>query len=157
MKDLSFLFKKAYFFLKFRLRTEKELENYLLKKINNTNYSQKDVKNVIEKLKKDNLINDAKFTELYIKTRLTLKPRGRKLLIQELKNKGIASSLIEEYFNNNKIDEEKSAYDTIKKYWKRLNNLNQKKFYEKSMRILLSRGFSYEIAKKTIEEFIKKE
>lgn len=157
MKDLSFLFQKAYFFLKFRLRTEKEIENYLLKKISNTNYSQNDVKKVIEKLKKDDLINDEKFIESYIKTRLTLKPKGIKLLIQELKNKGITSSLIEEYFKNNKIDEEKSAYETIKRYWKRLKNLNQKKFYEKSMRILLSRGFSYETAKKTIEEFIKKE
>ncbi|GIW64427.1 MAG: hypothetical protein KatS3mg092_0360 [Patescibacteria group bacterium] len=157
MDDLSFLFNKAYFYLKFRPRTEKEIRDYLYKKIINTHFSRLQVEEVIEKLKEQGLIDDKKFVELYIKDRLLLKPKGEKMLKKELKAKGIKDDLIDDYFQNNSIDEEKIAKELLKKRWSRFQNLDINKIKEKAFRFLLSRGFSYEVVKKTIEDLLKKE
>lgn len=157
MDDLSFLFNKAYFYLKFRPRTEKEIRDYLYKKIINTHFSRPQVEEVIEKLKEQGLIDDKKFVDLYIKDRLLLKPKGAKMLKKELKAKGIKDDLIDDYFQKNNIDEEKIAKELLKKRWSRFQNIDIKKTKEKAFRFLLSRGFSYEIAKKTIEDLLKKE
>lgn len=157
MDDLSFLFNKTYFYLKFRPRTEKEIRDYLYKKIINTHFSRLQVEEVIEKLKEQGLIDDKKFVELYIKDRLLLKPKGEKMLKKELKAKGIKDDLIDDYFQNNSIDEEKIAKELLKKRWSRFQNLDINKIKEKAFRFLLSRGFSYEVVKKTIEDLLKKE
>lgn len=157
LKDINFLLNKAYFYLKFRSRTEKEIHQYLQKKIINTDFSQKDIDQVIKKLKQQELINDDKFIDLYVKNRLSLRPKAKKILIQELKNKGIKEELIYKYFEKNPINEEELAKKILKKRLNRFVALQPKKAREKAYRFLLSRGFSYEVAKKTIEELFKKE
>lgn len=156
-EDLLTLINKAYFFLKFRPRTEKEIRDYLYKKIIKTHWSRDDVEKVIKKLKKQGLINDERFIEMYIKNRLLLKPKGKNLLKKELISKGINNDLIEKYFSLNQINEEKIAFEILKKKWSRFKSLNFKKRLEKSLRFLVSRGFSYETAKKTFELLSKKE
>ncbi|MCX7955535.1 MAG: RecX family transcriptional regulator [Patescibacteria group bacterium] len=151
------LLNKAYFFLKFRPRTEKEIRDYLCKKIIKTHWSRDDVEKVIEKLKEQGLIDDEKFVEMYIKNRLLLKPKGKNLLKKELILKGINNDLIEKYFSLNQIDEENVAFAILKKRWSRFKNLDFKRKLEKSLRFLVSKGFSYETAKKTFELLSKKE
>ncbi len=156
MEDLSFLINKAYFFLKFRIRSEKEIRDYLYKKIINTHYSRQDVEKVIEKLKEQELINDEKFVEIYVKDRLVVRPKSIRLLKRELIKKGINENLIEKYFLENEFNEEETAILLLKKKWGRFKKLNEKKRFEKSIKFLLSRGFSYELAKKAFEELDKK-
>ncbi len=148
----DFLLNKAYFFLKFRLRTEKEIRDYLYKKIINTHYSRDDVEEVIENLKKQGLINDEKFIEAYVHDQLSFKPKGKKFLIKKLKEKGIDEKLIEKFFSKNQIDEEKLAFEILKKRWLRLKDLSFEKRYQKAIRFLLSRGFGFSLAKKTFEK-----
>ncbi|GAB4218650.1 MAG: hypothetical protein Fur009_0480 [Candidatus Microgenomates bacterium] len=157
LEDISFLLNKAYFYLKFRPRTEKEIRDYLYKKIINTHFSRADVEVVIEKLKDQDLINDEKFMDMYIKDRLNLKPKGKKILIKELENKGVPKELINKYFENNNINEEELAKKILAKRVGRYFSLDRKKAKEKAYRFLLSRGFSYETAKKTIEDLLEKE
>jgi Uncharacterized protein conserved in bacteria len=155
--DLTILLNKAYFFLKFRPRTEKEIRDYLYKKIIKTHWSRDDAEKIIEKLKEQQLIDDEKFIELFIKDRTTLKPRGKKLLIRELKQKGINEKLIEDYFSKNQLDEEILALKILEKRWSRFKDLPSEKKFEKAARFLLSRGFSFSTTKKTIELLLKKE
>lgn len=148
------LLNKAYFFLKFRPRTEKEIRDYLYKKIKTKHWSRDDVEIVIEKLKEKDFINDERFIELFVRDRTMLKPKGKRLLIKELKLKGIKDELIDNFFLKNEVDEEKLAFQILSKRWPRFKSLDSKKQYEKSVRFLLSRGFSYDIVKKTIEKII---
>lgn len=150
--DKDFLLNKAYFFLKFRLRTEKEIRDYLYKKIINTHYSRDDVEEVIKNLKEQGLINDEKFIEAYVNDQLSFKPKGKKFLINKLKQKGINEKLIEKFFSENQIDEEKLAFEILKKRWLRLKDLSFEKRYQKAMRFLLGRGFNFSLAKKTFEK-----
>ena len=149
-EDLLALLNKAYFFLKFRWRSEKEIRDYLYKKVANTHWSRDDADKVIEELKQEQLIDDKKFIELFVRDRTTLKPKGKKILIRELKQKGISDDLIEKYFSENEIDEKSIAFNLLFKRWPRLKNLDSKKRFEKAARFLISRGFSYDLVKETI-------
>ena len=151
-KDLQFLLKKALFFLKFRPRTEKELCDYLFKKIKTTHYSTDDVKKVVEKLKEMSFLDDKKFIEEYVSLRLKNNPRSPKVLFLELRKKGINEELIKDYFLKNQVDEEKLAFSLIKKRWWRWININPKKRLKKAFDFLARRGFSFEICKKAIEK-----
>lgn len=157
MKDLDYLLNKAYFYLKFRLRTEKEIRDYLSKKIKDKHWSLDDVEKVIAILKNQGLINDENFIKSYINDRINFKPKGRTLLIKELKQKGIKKELIDRYFLENDINEEKLAYQVLKKRWSRLNNLDSKKRYEKAIRFIISKGFSFDIAKKAYEKIVNED
>jgi len=150
--DLIPLLNKAYFFLKFRPRSEKEVKDYLYKKVKTTHWSREAADKIIIKLKEQELIDDKKFIEWFIRFRTNLKPKGVRLLTQELRQKGVAEDLIEKYFDNNQVDEEKLAFQTLEKRWPRYKLLNSQKRFEKAYRFLLSRGFSYGLCKKTIKK-----
>jgi len=152
LDNFQFLLNKALFFLKFRSRTEKEVFDYLLKKIKNTSYSTDDIKKVIEKLKEMDLLNDKKFIEDYVSYRLKNNPKSQKVLILELRKKGVDESLINEYFSQNQINEEELAFLLLKKRFPRWLNLDGKKRLKKAFDFLARRGFSFEVSKKTIEK-----
>lgn len=149
---LLILLNKAYFYLKFRPRTEKEVRNYLHKKIKTKHWSFDNVENVIKKLKEQGLIDDKKFIDLFVRDRTVLKPKGKRVLIQELRKKGIDDELIEKYFSENPINEEELALQILKKRWLRFKNLDSQKRFEKSARFLISRGFDFNLVKKTIDK-----
>lgn len=151
-EDLIVLLNKAYFFLKFRPRTEKEIRDYLYKKIKTTHWSREAADKVIKKLKEQELINDKKFIDLFIRDRIAIKPKGKRVLIRELKLKGIKDELIEEYFSQNSLDEESLALKILEKRWLRFKSLDSQKRFEKSVRFLMNRGFEYDLIKKTIDK-----
>ena len=112
---------------------------------------------IIQKLKQDNYINDKDFVSWFVRSRTNIKPKGERVLRRELMAKGINEDLINEFFVNNPIDEEKLAIKLLEKRWDRYKNLSSQKRYEKASRFLLSRGFTYDLIKKTIEELTNKE
>lgn len=148
--DLLPLINKAYFFLKFRPRSEKETRDYLYKKIKSKHWSRDDAEKVIEELKKEDLIDDKKFVDWFVRNRTTLKPKGQRMLVRELKLKGISDEMIEKFFLENSLDEEKLAFQILEKRWPRFKNLDSRKRFEKSARFLMSRGFSYDLTKRLI-------
>lgn len=155
--DLLFLLNKAYFFLKFRPRSEKELRDYLYKKVAKTHWSRDDAETIIKNLKKQGLVNDKEFVGWFVRQRAALRPKSQRLLTQELRQKGIKDELIEEYFKTHTVNEERLARQILKKRWVRFKSLTRQKRFEKAARFLISRGFNYDLAKKTIEDLEKLE
>jgi len=150
--NLDYLLNKAYFFLKFRPRTEKEIRRYLQKKIKKIHYSLNDVDKVVDKLKEMGLIDDKNFIDIYVNFYLKNNPKSEKLLTLELRKKGINSDLITDYFSKNKIDEEEIAYKLLKKRWSRFLKLKKEERLKKAVDFLLRRGFSFFLARKTVEK-----
>ena len=150
--DLQFLFNKALFFLKFRPRTEKEVYDYLFKKIKSTHYSTDDVEKVIEKLKEMDLLNDKKFIEDYVSFYSKNNPKSKKVLTLELLKKGVNKNLIDEYFLKNQLDEEELAFLLLKKRFSRWALIDKKKRLKKAFDFLARRGFSFDISRKTVEK-----
>lgn len=149
-EDFQKLLNYAFFFLKFRPRSKKEIETYLYKKIQKRHWSRDDVEKVIQHLEELDLINDKNFIKWFIEQRIVLKPKSKYILTQELLKRGIDKEMIEEYFSANEIDEEKLVEKILRERWHRYKNLDKRKRFEKAVGFLMRRGFSFEIAKKII-------
>jgi regulatory protein len=135
-------------FLSFRRRTEKQVKEKLQKK----GFDEKTIKATIDKLKEFDLINDLEFAFSWVKDRLTFKPRGKRLLKQELWKKGIKKDIIEQVTKELCRDEEKSAFELVEKIKKRYKNLEPKVAKRRMFNLLLRRGFSYETTKNALSQ-----
>lgn len=152
MENLSYLTNKAYFFLKFRPRTKKEIINYLLKKIKNHNFSIDDINKVIKRLEEENLINDQKFISWFVEQRCLGKPKSQFFLKKELIRLGIEENLIEKFFLEYPLNEEQLAFKALLSKWKHFKNLPKDKIFEKAINFLIRRGFSFDVGKKAFEK-----
>lgn len=140
-------------FLSFRRRTEKEVKDKLKKK----DYDEKTIKRTIDKLKEYDLINDSEFAIAWVKERLAHKPRGKKLLKQELWKKGIKRAIIDQVTEELCQNEDKSASELLQKIQKRYRNLEPKVARRRMYGLLLRRGFSYETVNQALKNIIVKE
>ena len=153
--DIQNLLNYAYFYLKFRPRSKKEVQDYLLKKIKKRHWSTDDVEKVIKQLEELNFINDKEFVKWFVEQRNRGKPKGGFVLKGELLRFGIDKELIDLYLLENPLEEEDLAFRALKSKWQRFKNLSQKERFEKSAAFLSRRGFSFDIIRKTIEKMHK--
>lgn len=137
-------------FLSFRRRTEKEVRDKLRKR----GFDEKAVESTIHKLKEYDLINDSEFAAAWVKERLAYKPRGKRLLKQELWKKGIRKDIIDRVTDELCQDEDKSASELLEKIKKRYKNLEPKVARRRMLSLLLRRGFSYGTAKNVMAALI---
>jgi len=137
----------AYFFLKFRLRTEKEIVKYLERKKNN--FTPEIIEKVVTQLKEQGYVDDEKFIKLFVTQRNKLKPKSAFALSRELQQLGVDRDLIDAFFEQNPEDEKNLAFLALQKKQQTFSRLDPKTRFKKAISFLLRRGFSYEIAKKT--------
>jgi regulatory protein len=134
-------------FLSFRRRTQKEIKDKLRKK----GFDDKVIRSTIEKLKSYDLVNDYEFATAWIKERLAYKPRGKRLLRQELWKKGIQKDVIDRAIEELCQDESQSALEVLRKAERRYRNLEPKVARRRMMGLLTRRGFSYETVKEALK------
>ncbi len=115
-----------------RLRTEKQLKDYLKTK----GYADATVNYCMEKLKEYNFIDDQNYIRCYIETNKNKK--GKKLLEMELRQKGIKDNLLEEVLTEFETPEE-VVENMALKYLK--NKERTKDNFQKTYRYLASKGF----------------
>lgn len=104
---------------------------------------------VIDQLKAAKLLDDAKFAAWLIESRSRSRPRGKRLLIQELKNKGVDLSTLD--FQLSTGDEIELARQALKKKHATWSRLSAKDYRLKASRYLAARGFPWSV----IEQVIK--
>ena len=166
MDNFTKLLNKSFRFLSYRPRSEKEVVEYLKKKISNFQFPISNFKtageiidSIIEKLKEQKFIDDTEFAKWWIEQRSKVKPKAIKFIIFELKQKGIAKELIDEILNDKEfevISDFDKALELAKKRIKRYEKEEPKKAYEKMVRFLASKGFEWEIIKKVIDQTFPK-
>jgi regulatory protein len=137
-------------FLSFRRRTEKEVRD----KLKRRGFDNKTIKSTIEKLKDYDLINDAEFATAWVKERLAHRPRGKKLLRQELWRKGIKKEIIDQVTDELCKDEDQAASELLEKIKRRYRNIEPQVARRRMLGLLLRRGFSYETARKSVTPLI---
>lgn len=152
-EDFQKLLNHAYFYLKFRPRSKKEVKDYLLKKIKTKHWSTTDVEKVLERLEELKFIDDKEFTRWFIEQRNILKPKSQYVLSQELYRFGVAKEIVEEYFSNTEVDELELAKKAISTKRMLISKFSDQKIYQKALNFLLRRGFSYDTAKQTLNYF----
>ncbi|MBI2599255.1 RecX family transcriptional regulator [Candidatus Curtissbacteria bacterium] len=149
-------------FLSFRSRSEKEVRDYLIKKISSrenikfTLASQSPlVSIVIAKLKKYQYLDDLQFARWFLASRLRSRPKGLSLIKLELKKKGISQDIIDSVFDR-PYKESDLAKKAIEKRIARWHSLPDLEFKKKFYQYLAARGFSYDTIKETFAFFTKK-
>lgn len=103
---------------------------------------------IIERLKELQFINDQKFAELFVESRIRNKPRGKYVLVSELLKKGIDKEIAQKVCDELVEDE----YEILKRtFYKKYKNYNLDIKETKKIQYLQRKGFSYDLIKQFIE------
>lgn len=151
-QDVQKALNYAYFYLKFRPRSKKEIVDYLTKKAVRFGWPKEAVEKAVEDLIKEKLIDDYQFIDWYINAKSKSKPKSRYLFTQELARYGIQKDLSDEFFDKNPIDEDVAVVRALQSRWSRWRTLDKQERYKKAAGFLLRRGFRYDQIKKTIAD-----
>jgi len=135
--------KKAMSLLSYRARSVKEIRSLLHKK----GYDENIVEPLVQDLIRVGLLNDESFASAYVQTRLVQRPVSKRLLIYELKKKGIKEALAVKavtigYGEKSEVEVAQSLIESrIKKYQHGDRLKNRKRISD----FLIRRGFDWEI------------
>jgi len=106
-------------------------------------------------LKAQNILDDFKFARLWVESRMRLRPRGDMLLRNELREKGIAGSVIEKVLSEKEGKEETSARELAAERFKTLEKLPKEKARKRLFDFLARRGFKFDTIKDIINEIYR--
>ena len=138
----------AYRLLNIRPRSEKELQGRLLKK----GFGQAIVSEVVSSLKDKHIIDDLKFSRLWIESRMRTSPKGDILLRKELTQKGVEALTIDEALSEKSENEDSVVATLVQKKIKSLEKLPKPEAKRKLFSFLARRGFSFEAIEEVIRE-----
>ena len=168
--DSSIIFDRYYNlslrFLSYRPRSEKEILDYLTKKVKNQKSkgkieSQNEkiiddslIDRIIIKLKEYRFIDDVMFARFWVEQRTKFKRKPIRVIEYELKQKGIDREIIDEVlsrFDENKEIDLENAKKLAERKLDFYRNLLPEKRHEKVKNYLLRKGFSYDTVKKILK------
>lgn len=135
----------AYRLISLRPRSIAEIQQNLSSK----GYDPVVVEQVIARLCDLDLLNDEAFAQYWVEQRDTFKPRSHMALRQELQQKGISRTLIDQVLADS--DEELAAQKAAEKKVRQLAQLPEDDFKNKLGQFLQRRGFSYTLVRETVE------
>jgi len=130
---------RALNFLSYRARSEQEVRQNLTKH----GHDEPVIDEIIERLNRGGLINDASFAEMWVENRSEFRPRGSQMLRLELRQKGIPDEIISSVLEM--IDETELAFRAAQKKARRYRHLEYPDFRKKMSGFLARRGFHYGI------------
>jgi len=133
-------YQRALQFLSFRIRTEKEVRKNLEARA----IPNEAIDLVIERLKKNGLLNDTYFAQSWVENRSDFRPRSKRVLAYELRSHGIEAQTIEDTLME--LNDEELAYQAAIKQAKKLSGLDWVNFRRKLLAFLARRGFDYQVS-----------
>jgi regulatory protein len=130
---------QAMLFLSYRARSEKEIRENLSKH----EIPDAVIEDTLERLRRGGFADDRNFASAWVENRSTFRPRGRRALALELRQKGIDDSTIESALED--VDEESLAHEAGQKKARKLRVQEWSDFRKKMSDFLARRGFSYSV------------
>lgn len=132
-------YQQALLYLSYRVRSEKEVRQNLKKH----EMSEDVIEETIERLLKAGFVNDGKFAQTWVENRSAFRPRSRRALAMELRQKGLADETVTSAISG--VNEEALAYQAAQKRLGRLKGLEWNDFRKKLSEFLARRGFPYSV------------
>lgn len=133
-------------YLSMRNRSTKEVYDYLVRK----HFEEESINFALKKLVDLKFINDEEFTRSWIESRQKYKGKSKLVLRQELRQKGIESSMIDHTLSDAKEDLE-TARILFEKKKKTLSRYTGEEFNKKMAGFLQRRGYSWGIISKLLK------
>ena len=131
-------FDAALRFLGARPRSEREIRDRLARH----EFDLQVVDRVVERLRRIRLVDDAAFAAYWLEQRATHRPRGARLLKQELRQKGVSQDVLSEALPAD--DDEEGAYRAAQRKATSLRALDERTFKQRLGAFLQRRGYGYE-------------
>lgn len=132
-------FQRALKLLNHRMRSAAEIQ----KNLRSHQLPEETIKNVVDRLQRSGLVDDRRFAELWIENRNEFRPRSRRALYVELRQRGVPAEIIEVVLEN--LDEGELAYQAAAKQFRKVERKDKLEFRRKLNEFLARRGFSYDV------------
>jgi regulatory protein len=134
-EEVAFL--RALRFLGYRPRSQTEIRQ----KLEELGFDEPVVEKTIDRLLKSGLLGDDKFARLWVDNRSEFRPRSRRMLAFELRNKGVTDDVIEGSLVD--VDDARLAFQAGERYARRYQQADWALFRTKLSSFLARRGFGY--------------
>ena len=132
-------YQQALLYLSYRARSEKEIRQNLQKH----EMPEDVIEETLERLRTAGLANDNEFAQTWVENRSTFRPRSRRALAMELRQKGLDDETVHSAISG--VDEDALAYEAAQKRLGRLKGLEWNDFRKKLSEFLARRGFPYSV------------
>lgn len=131
--------------LTYRPRSERELRQRLRRR----GFAANVIEETLAKLRERGFVNDEAFAKYWSESRDRFSPRSGRLVQVELRRQGVAAETAEEA--TAELDDEDAAYRAAGRRLRSLRGLEYAVFRERLGGFLTRRGFSYSVARRTID------
>lgn len=131
-------YQRAVRVLSYRPRSEKEVQ----RKLAESGFDQDVIVETIDRLRGAGLLGDPQFAHTWVENRSTFRPRSRRFLALELRQKGVADDVIQKALEET-ADEDQLAYQAALRRIRRWAGLDWAAFRERLTAYLGRLGFSY--------------
>ncbi|NLP50117.1 recombination regulator RecX [Bacillus sp. RO1] len=140
----------AVHYLSFRMRTEKEIEEYLKEK----EYESFISKEIVLRLREQGYLNDKEFANAYVRTQVNTTLKGRGVMEQELLEKGVSKDIIvdvleAEYSQETELEH---AVKLVLKYAPKYKKDSFKIMIQKVEQALVRKGYAFSVIQTALEE-----
>ena len=130
---------QAILFLSYRARSESEIRRNLRKH----EIPEPVIDQTLDRLRQDGFANDNQFAKAWVENRSTFRPRSRRMLAMELRQKGLGDESVKTALES--VDDEALAFEAAQKRAARYKDLEWNEFRKKLSDFLARRGFSYSV------------
>ncbi len=138
-------YQQALRYLGYRPRTTHEIRRHLERK----GVAEEIIAAVLERLSDLGLVDDEAFAHAWVASRMHNRPRSRRALHAELRQKGLPEAIIQEALAE--VDEAAGAYLAAQKGARRYRHLPWPAFRQKMSAYLARRGFPYTVIREAVQ------
>lgn len=137
---------RALHFLGYRIRSAREIRERLKR-----DWPEEVIERVLARLVEEKLIDDAQFAAAWVENRSLLRPRGTRLLQQELRQKGVGKEEIQAALPDEEMEIENAAVALRPKLrlWEKLEERERER---KAIEFLQRRGFNFSVARAAVRQ-----
>ncbi|WP_458414614.1 recombination regulator RecX [Schinkia sp. CFF1] len=149
--EIKKAFNLALHYLSFRMRSEKEIRDYLQKKA----YTEEIIEIVLQRLRKNRYVDDVEFAKAFVRSRVYNSTKGPLMIRQELQQKGISEATIQEGLME--FPDEKQlelAAQFVEKNAKQKKSLSDYQIKQRISQALLGKGFPQSIVKTALSQLV---
>lgn len=153
-------------YLNIRFRSEKEMRDYLKKKIlrqaqddKRTTDAEQTIDFVIHKLKQQKFLNDEEFAKMWVRSSTSYKPKGKYRITLELRQKGVSQEIIDKILVDPEVrlkSELDLAVETLEKKKKKYSGMSRQELFTKAGQMLARKGFDLDTIKAAIDDVFGK-
>lgn len=165
--DFDSLYLRALHYLEYRPRSEKEIRDYLQEKLTGVGYSKKELSEsekslievIVHKLRQQKFLDDREFARIWVRSRTSYKPKGQRLVVLELRQKGISQDVINEVIQNQEVRIESDldlAVAILEKKKKKYQDMAYQERFQKAGSMLARRGYDLDTIRKAIDQVFGK-